>query len=107
MLVWSVCRPPPPPAEHAYTMTLKTGICREVPSSPPWTWVHKEQKAPSGCHQPIAMQSTGCHSQGAGAGAGGGGVIADWKTDGQMDEARAEADIPGTTTTSKLSAWEL
>lgn len=53
------------------------------------------------------MQSTGYHSQGAGAGAGGGGVIADWKTDGQMDEARAEADIPGTTTTSKLSAWEL
>lgn len=36
---------PPKEAEHAHTVTLKTGICREVPSSPPWAQVQKEQKS--------------------------------------------------------------
>lgn len=58
------------PSQHAYTPTLKGRICREAPSPPPRVWIHKKQRAPSGCHQPIPMQSVGCCSQGAGVGGG-------------------------------------
>lgn len=51
-----------------YTRRLKGKICWEAPRSPPGVWIHKEQRAPSGCHQPIPMQSEGCYSQGAGSG---------------------------------------
>lgn len=47
----------------AYTRTHKGKIFREAPRSPPGVWIQKEQRAPSGCHQPIPMQSEGCYSQ--------------------------------------------
>lgn len=90
----------PEGSKHAYPVTLKAGIFREVPSSPPWGWVHKEQKAPGGCHQPIALQGTVCHSQGAGSGAGAGrgwGGGSDCRT-----EDKSEAAVPGAGVTSKF-----
>lgn len=92
----------PEGSKHAYPVTLKAGICREVPSSPPWGWVHKEQKAPGGCHQPIALQRTVCHSQGAGSGAGAGRGWGGGR--GCRVEDKSEADVPGATVTSKFPA---
>lgn len=89
-------------AKHVYTMTLKAGICREVPSSAPWAGVHKEQKSPAGVTSPFPSKAPAATPKVLALGQEGvGGDLADWMTN---KEGKGEADVPGATVTSKLPA---